>query len=473
MIKKLPTLISPIKTISHKFFLALIVAIVCIGALSYSVKQETPSVAATANKPVPATEVDNLKKQLDEAKRKLEETKKRQAEISNQINNESQNQGKLADEAVMLEKRLEQAEAEEQRIKDDINKLSIESELIGKEKGSVETELTTLQSDIKSRKAELDDALNLVLKMNVNSPTFLEQTANFQDSVINDEKQKYISRVIRDNLNSLKKLEVEAVAKRDEVQAKEKALADAQAEKKAQTDSLAAQQAGLAYQRQYKDDLIEQSRRNQENLNKGKEELNKNQAEINKQIAEIQNKLNRVIDNVSKAPPGGTYIAAGTVIGYQGRTGLSCNPIENGVQRTNNYCQEYAGLSSYYYYYDPIKYPTKGSHLHFVYQKKGQYVNPYDALTNPNNKEFVNKPMQGAVVTGGYVWNSSVFHPAIDMVAYHGAPVMAVKPGRIQYYCDSFTPSPAYGARITHEDGSMTQYWHLQKRADSPPCIKA
>jgi murein DD-endopeptidase MepM/ murein hydrolase activator NlpD len=96
--------------------------------------------------------------------------------------------------------------------------------------------------------------------------------------------------------------------------------------------------------------------------------------------------------------------------------------------------------------------------LHFELRLRG-------ANTNADPAKYLNTFNRNPVDWMNISNSFSSWHNGIDLAPGYGKPVYAVKPGKIIYRCDSFPDDPAYGAVIYHDDGSITQYWHLQRPA--------
>lgn len=353
----------------------------------------------------------------------------------------------------------------------EIEKLGLEINITRAEKEELETKLEELQKKLVTLNKDLLESTNLVYKMNLADQIFGEKL-NFQESMVRTEKSRALVTLIKVNIDEKKRIETDISSKKEQVATKEISLVELHNQKEAQSNNLTMQKQALDYQKQTKIQLAEQSKNKQVELAQKKQELEHTDKELHKTAGQYEKKLIDLRNSLFAVPASGRAVAAGQVVGFQGRTGLSCNPIMAGVVKTNNYCQVYGGTGPDWYYYDPVKYPTLGSHLHFMYMNKyGQKHLTWNYLYG-GVREFNRMPMDNMRLGRGYHEDY-----AIDLVTAHGAPVYAVKPGVVQYYCIYWPPvasfpDPAYGAIVYHYDGSKSQYWHLQRRPNSPPCKK-
>jgi hypothetical protein len=420
----------------------------------------------------PQSEIDEAQRKMNETRQKIEAVKKQRETIIQQINSETQGQQTLIKEAEELDRSMESNTLQIKILELEIEEIDHNIEGLKLKMENAEADLKKIQVEIVELKAELSDSLNLVMKRSVNAPSFLDKASNFQQSIIDEEKQKALSRLIKDQIAKVKELETKAIQTKDDIAAKQKEIATISEEKKAQNNNLAMQKEALQMQKNYKIALAEQSKQKQANLSSQQNELAQNQQKLDDEYAKEAQRLNELINSVISQPINGTRVSGGQVIGFQGRTGLSCNPLVAGVQKTNNFCEKYAGTGPNWYYYDHIKYPDKGSHLHFQYTDANKRKDRTIQYLQPGSAEFVRKPMDRMNINYGRGYHDDY---ALDITNYHGAPIYAVKSGVVTYVCDTKYPpnfpDPGYGAIIKHDDGSISVSWHMQRRADSPQCI--
>lgn len=406
-------------------------------------------------------DLNELRKERDELQDNIDRIKEEKDQVNQKIDQYEQDKSQLAGEAQYIENVINQNELQVDSIELELKKLTLDLEIIQEEKAQAEEELEEVEKELDKLKKDQVNYNNYLFKLSLNSHNILSPDSTLEQNIVDTERAKTVVKIIKSNVDKANKLAIKVKEKNNEVAAKEEEISEIVKDKEAYSIYLTLQESGLKAQKENKLKLIEQREEDTE-------ELAQKEQELNNELSQYQQKLNSILNALFQAPPGGTRVASGQVIGFQGRTGLSCNPIEDGVARTNTFCQSYAGLSDYWYYYDPQNYPTKGSHLHFAYNKGGVEVNPYNYLFEEGNKEFENKPMDSMMLTQGFHGG----HPANDLVSYHGAPVYAIKPGTISYHCDSWLPAdfpdPGYGAIIHHDDGTKSAYWHMQKRPESP-----
>jgi hypothetical protein len=409
---------------------------------------------------------DNLPAQLKETEERLKELRRRQEELNKNIQRESQNQASLANQTKNLDDAIRQNELQIQALQLELKKLELEVGILNDELQKIEERLVEVQERLEKIQAGLKASINLLYKMSLTRPTVLSGEATFQQTTIDQEKERSTVKLIKEDLLEIKKLEEEVKAKKAEIEEKKNKADELKAKTEAKNENLSNQQSALKWQRENRQNLLSRSFANQENLREQR-------ANNEQRLREIENERARILAALTNLPPSNTLVDAGQVIGFQGRTGLSCelyNP-QLAPTRTNDYCQRFAKLPSSYYYYDPVQFPSFGSHLHFTYSIGGQYVNaePYVFPNGSKRSEFTVMPMSSYVITQGNHGG------AVDMASSHGAPVMAVKRGFIRYHCSNWPnvpgfPDPLFGAVIHHVDangnldGTVSGYWHLQRR---------
>lgn len=404
----------------------------------------------------------NLQQQLAETENRLKELKAQKDAINAQIIKEQQSQSSLQQQTKNIDRAIQQNELQIETLQVEIEKLNLEVAILKEEKSKLESRLAEVQSRLGDLQTQLQTSLNLLYKMSLSSKGFLEGNVSYEDSVIDEERQRSTVRLIKADLNEVKSLEAEVTAKRDEIAAKEKETTDLQTQMQTQADNLGVQVSALQWQKNNKQKLLAASQQNQNNLDSQKKVTDQ-------KIAEYEAVINNIRTSLIYLPPSGTRISAGQVIGFQGRSGLSCDPYDPSLvpTKTNHYCEQYGYTGPDWYYYPPEQFPTKGSHLHFEYFINNKKVYPYDFLFGASKGEFKAMPLMPTNFSRG-----SHEGGAIDLVSSHGAPVFAVKPGYISYYCINYPPvpgftDPAFGAVVQHVneagqlDGTISQYWHM------------
>lgn len=382
-----------------------------------TVRHESHAVTSVA--PQNANTVSELKKIEEE----LAKTKAERDKVNSKITDEQKNQSKLLKDAQYIDSVLRQSELEEESIRLEIQKLNLEIQILNQQKDELQNKLDELQAKIKRLNEEMQQSTNLLYKMSLNLPTFLEKNTNFEDTVIKQEKTKSVVQIIKSNIEEIKLLEAQVEDKKAEILKKEDEVKTFQSQKVAQTESLDLQQQGLAWQKQNKEKLAEQSKQQQTLLTMDRQALTV-------KIMEAEKKLNELRARALSLPASGTPIQAGSIIGQQGATGY-----------------------------------VTGSHLHFEYKLSagGDRVNPEQYRST-----FAHQPMDKMTLTSGFgprcfMYNGKQTcdnHMGADYVNYHGAPIYAIKSGKVDYYCDSYG---GLGAIVFHDDGSRSLYWHIQK----------
>ncbi|MFW5719965.1 MAG: hypothetical protein ACOCXT_02985, partial [Candidatus Dojkabacteria bacterium] len=344
-------------------------------------------------------EKSSEEKELEAKKKALEEELK---SIENSLDAEKANQKKYENDAAYLESIITQNESKVKRLKLEIEKKEVEVEEIALEKEDIQQRLGEIEDQKNTVSKEQDLAANKLFKMLYGSGSLLDESSTYEDSVINEEKQRYLAKLIKSHHEELKELEKETRDKKAEIEEKEKKSRELAKSMEVESQNLAMQEEGLEYQKGNKLSLIEKSKSSEEALSDNMNVVNSDLEDVKQQIQEYYANLEKEKRDAYNTPPSCNRVSAGQVIGFQGRTGLSCSPYDGSVPRTNNYCQVYAGLASNWYYYDASQFPTKGSHLHFEYFKNGAQVYPYNYIFKKDNSEFAHMPMSPVGMSQGY-----------------------------------------------------------------------
>ncbi len=438
-----------------KIFILLIVFFTVFSVLLFPIKPIR----------VQAQSSTNLSEDLKKAEERLKELRKQQEELNRQILKEQQNQTSLAQQTKSIDRNILRNELQIEALELELQKLTLEVQILNEEQKKLVLRLSEVQDQLVQKQIELKSTLNLLYKMSLNSASFLEANIDFQQSAISQEKERSTIRLIKADLQEVQKLQDEVIAKKKEIDEKQKSAIELQSQVMARNDNLSNQQNALKWQKENKQKLLELSQSNQETLKDRKDENDQT-------IKNIEAERVRIMAALTNLPPSNTLVQAGQVIGFQGRSGLSCSIYDSSLSpvRTNDYCQRYAGLSSQWYYYEPDKFPSKGSHLHFVYTVGGKQVNTDEYIRGSKKDQLTVMPMSPFTVTQG--WHGG---GAVDMASYHGAPIYAVRKGFVSYHCSNWPnvpgfPDPLFGAVIHHvdadgkPDGTTSGYWHLQRK---------
>lgn len=451
-----------IKKIKKFIFLSLIIVISVFTFIISPIVQQSITPIAKAD-----TQSD-----LDAIKKKLADLQAQKDALNSQIKKEQSNQQTFAQQAKDSDRRIQQNQIQIESLELELEQIKLEVKLLKQQQIDLQKRLTELESKLVDTNDKLDVSLNLLYKLSLSSPTIFAQNASFQDFIINQEQEKSVMEVIKSSVNDVNTLKKQVEEKKVEIDQKEKDASALQAQKEAQTNNLQLQVSALKWQKDNKLSLLSQSQQAQQTLND-------QQKITNQKIAEMQSAIAAIMNSLLIMPAGGAFVTSHQVIGLEGRSGLSCGFYDPKLVpvKTNSYCTDVypkgAGLNSDWYYYDPIAFPSRGAHLHFVYFVGGKIncVAAQNALFDPNNTDFKSDPLDSFYQTQGCHDGG-----AVDLAsrAGFGAPVYSVKAGYVNYRCVRFPndpafPDPLFGAIVTHVDangkldGTVSAYWHLKR----------
>lgn len=407
------------------------------------------------NTAAPASAADDLKK-LEE---QLKALQKQQAQISDSIKSEKNKQSKLLKDADKIASTIAQSQWQIQSIQTQMQLNQVEINILDAQKKQLEEKLLGLQKDIDQKNKDLTEAMNLLYKMSLYNPTFLDKNTKFEDSVISEEKEKTLIKIVKSNIDQIKALHDDIDSKKAQIAQKKQEADDIQSQMKAQATALELQKQGLTWQQQNKLALIESSKAKVD-------DLADKQQNVSEQADQLEQELNALRNRLLALPPSGTNVFAGQVIGFQGRTGKVCAYVADISKYPASDWVPGICRAPLYFFRDINKYPQMGTHLHFEYRKNGVRVDPYNYLFKPQTyPDFQHKPMDTMILTQGFRSSYNSNHMGNDLVSAYGAPIYAVKPGKLAYFCDTLVPSnPGFGAVVYHTDGTSTLYWHMQKR---------
>ncbi|BDQ05076.1 MAG: hypothetical protein KatS3mg084_0594 [Candidatus Dojkabacteria bacterium] len=409
---------------------------------------------------------------LKEIEERINELKRQRDEINAQIQAAQNAQESLAQQAQLLDAEIARSEIAIQSFQLELDKLNVELEVLRDEQRKLQERLDQVKEELKTAETELKISVNLLYKLSKNSLSILDKDMNFREVVIGEEKERTTLRLIKAKIKEIENLKSQIEQKKSEIDAKEKQASELKDQLEGQKNLLDLQKQALAIQKEYKQNLIIRYKRSQEDLSNKKNAYERRIRQSEEEKAMIEAALRNSIVS-------GTRVNAGDVIGFQGRTGLSCSsPIPGATpypDPESDPCRK-VPYTDGFYYYDPNTYPAAGSHLHFVYNDTNGYrvnLNQYFPYGGPIIKPpfFDVLPISRFVVTQQFYSG----HQAIDMDGGHGAPVYAIKSGVISYFCSAYNRSdpvlskdPGFGAIIIHDDGSKSVYYHIQRNQPCP-----
>ncbi len=415
---------------------------------------------------VHAQATSETQQKLKETEEKLKKLKEEREKVKNTILAESQKQASLKQQKVVLDSTIRQNEIMIETLNLEIEKLEIELSILIDEQTKLETRIKKLNEELKRLQNEYEISINFLYKRHISSPNLLYESTSLEKAILEQEKQKALTTIIKNKKEEIIRFEKELQEKKEIITQKKEEINKIKEETVSKYEGLKMQQEALEWQKQNKDKQIQESIKNQRDLFSQDARLSEEMKKLERELSEYRLKL-------AVMPPSGAFVKAGQVIGFQGRTGFSCSYYPaNPVPRTNNYCSH---LGPNWYYYDPVQFPTLGSHLHLEVIVNGQRKNADTYLPGgPNNHLISHPPMFNYVIT-----QSSAAHGGpVDIASYHGAPIYSMSDGYIRYGCydynGTFKNDPAYYAVLVHvgsdgkPNGIVTQYWHLLRNVPCP-----
>ena len=415
---------------------------------------------------VHAQTTSEMQQKLKETEEKLRKLKEEREKIKNTILSEAQKQASLKQQKVVLDSTIRQNEIMIETLSLEIEKLELELSILIDEQAKLEDRIKELNEELKRLQNEYEISINFLYKRQISSPSLLYESTSLENAILEQEKQKAITTIIKNKKEEIITFENELQEKKQTIIQKKDEINKIKEETVSKYEGLKMQQQALEWQKQNKDKQIQESLNNQKDLFSKDAQLSEEMKRLERELSEYRLKL-------AVMPPSGAFVKAGQVIGFQGRTGFSCSYYPaNPVPRTNNYCSH---LGPNWYYYDPVQYPSLGSHLHLEVIVNGQRKNADTYLPGRANNNLVSHPpMFNYVIT-----QSSVAHGGpVDIASYHGAPIYAMSDGYIRYGCydynGTFKNDPAYYAVLVHvgsdgkPNGIVTQYWHLLRNVPCP-----
>jgi len=320
-----------------------------------------------------------------------------------------------------------------------ISKSNIELNRLNLEITNIESNIISAEKELNKTKNELGEIVRTMYEEGqISDIELIAKSKNFSEFVNRAEYVESIQIKIAEVVDKVTNLKKELESKKNQLENNKKTTEYLKNEQ-------LAQKKGLDIQKSQKNDLLL--------LTKG------NESEFQSLIKELQKEYNQIVQSIWGS---GTFISQGrvsrgSVIGYEGSTGLST-----------------------------------GAHLHFEYRlSRYSPVNPWPYLNN----NTISNPLPGARITQdyGYVcwWTNSDgscgspytnnLHTGIDYSKPAGSSVLAAADGDIvvrttgkgnyytcrnnggtSSYCNSVAGGYGNYVIIQHDNGAFTLYGHLQ-----------
>lgn len=376
--------------------------------------------------------------------KKLEEIRNKKSGIQNSIKQEKKYQNQLTAEINDLKNQIDLLDTQIQEKELVIQELQLKIDIITKQIAVNEQDILTATNNIGKLQTETDKRL---VDMYLDQKTFSKMNIIFSSASTDFIKYDLYENTVQEKTNNLitdlnnqkadlndKKQQMEddkITVLKDATQMQEEKVAMEQ--DKTDLDS----QRQVYYRK--KNESASRIGSDQNSLNNLTEEEQKVMAE--------QTRLEQVVFDNIKSIPNGTYVTAGTIIGYEGCTGLCYGP-----------------------------------HLHFGVNINGSYVNPCSVLPGGvlsncgGGAGQMQWPMHGSfVLTSGYGWRWGKFHYGIDIAYYGGGgPIYAAHNGWMYHGFEKCGPNwPVCGGgganyiiicenKSNCSQGKKTFYWHLK-----------
>ncbi|MEI7603936.1 MAG: hypothetical protein WCJ19_02865 [bacterium] len=403
-----------------KTFIKILVLFSCVFML---VVQPTSNLTPT----VDAQSSSDLTNKLADINKQLDELRAKKQQIDNQLNAENHNQDSYANQISTYEQRIQSLDLAIQEKKKTIEAMETQIQLLQKQMDETQAKITVLEGKLADLKNTYENRVknNFQNSFRTTLDSMLE-IDSFDNYIALKEFASTISQenqLVADEL-AVSKTELEDTKKQlSENLAQQNTLHD---QLKAEATDLDLQQQGIAYQKNQKEAMLNQSKKNSQSLNSQKDELVKT---IQKEEKELDDYLFSIMYGAGNGSS--RVVHTGDPIGKEGRSGWVAN---------NDWS-----------YPDPDTEPCGGAHLHFEVWKDvnsngegGYRTNPLPYIQNGT----ISQPMKSYYITqyygeNAYIYPSTGGHPGLDLDGGCGTPIYAVGDGLVNYYC-SFYQRPGY-----------------------------
>lgn len=395
----------------------------------------------------PMSHAETLQEQLNRLQKEIENVRNEKSSLQSQIsknnysiNGYSSEVSKLYGEAQVYQKELDELNLQ-------ITELEINIKILGEQITKTEDEIKKNEDEVDFLEKESNSRLknsyyNFRMYGTIDNTSSLPFFGNINTYFKDSQYKEIIQSDTNDIITELNKLKEQLVVKKKELGAKleqvkkdRELIVIKQEDVKKKNSDIEAKMAVFNQQIQ--------ALRNANNQTQGQvSDLNNSEKQLNAQYLLVLQQI--MTTNVTS----GTYIKAGTIIGFQGNTGYVI-PLPSASN------------------------PTAGTHLHYIVYANGVAVNPCSYLQPGNgcgNGGPLQPPLRGNVIvtqwfTGAYA------HNGVDFVSLpvYGQPVYASHDGILTRGVDCWHKNQGYPtngcanyAKIKGDDGLITGYWHLK-----------
>lgn len=393
-----------------------------------------------------------LQEDLDKVQQRLAEVIKEKQGLQKKINDEKSLQGQYASEINKLQNEVNLLDLQISEKKLKIDELALQIDILQSKIEETESSIIDSEVYIKDLEVETDGRLkDMYMEQKVlTADVAIVFTSSSTDGFIkNAQYKKAIQEDINNTLEELnttkKNLEDEKKQQEtDKVQLeKDKTVLDEERK------SLEVDLTSYSQQKSYYNNLLNKSQGEVKSSESDLSELSKEEQELQAKLELLKQQIFKSVGSI----PNGSRVLAGTIIGFEGKTGVATGP-----------------------------------HLHFMTSYNGALGNPCSYLTlktlrnticGVGNPKITTWPMAGSPwLTSGYGYRNGSFHNAIDIASgSSNTPIYASHDGWIVYGNDGACSwykgkYPCYGAGANYaricEDktncnkGLQTMYFHLK-----------